>query len=72
MNHRDCGCHVTAYNEFSKIKQVGGETLRQGNLGDKLNPTFDKVMSAQEAIMDYQGSSCFYISLKTLMSLNTG
>lgn len=72
MNHRDC-CHVPAHNEFSKIKQVGGETQRQGNLGDKLTPTFDKVMSAQEAVMDYQRGSCFHISLKTyLMNLNTG
>lgn len=53
MNHSDCGCHAPAYNEFSKIKQVGGGTPRQANLGDKLIPTFDKVMSAQEAEMDY-------------------
>lgn len=70
MNHRDCGYHAPAYNEFSQIKQA---TLRQGNLGDKLTLTFDKVMSAQEAVMDYQRGSCFHISLKTyLMNLNTG
>lgn len=72
MNHGGCGCHVPAYNEFSKIKQVGAETARQSNLGDKLARTFDKVMSPQEAVMHYQAGSGFHIFLKTyLMSPTT-
>lgn len=44
----------------------------RGNLGDELTPTFDKVMRAQAAVMDYQQGSCFRIWQKTyLMNLNT-
>lgn len=73
MNHTDCECYVPPYNVFSQIKQDGGETQRQGNLGDKLTPTFDKAMTAQEAVMDNQRGSCFHILLKTyLMNPNPG
>lgn len=56
-------CYVIAYNHFAKIKKVGLETLRQANLGDKLIPAFDKVMSVQQTAMDYQQGAYFHIFL---------
>lgn len=37
--------------------------LRQANLGDKLIPAFDKVMSVQQTAMDYQQGAYFHIFL---------
>lgn len=45
---------ASEYNELIKTQKFAAETLRQGNLGDKLTPAFDKVMTAQKPAMDYQ------------------
>ena len=69
MNHRDTGCHVPAYNEFSKNKASRNEKLG-GKATLEINSAqlFDKVMSAQEAVMDYQRRHLFSYLAKDLFN----
>ena len=75
LKNKNSGFYTQHLHEGNFAKQSKLVQKVQGEATLEINSplTFDNVMNAQEAGMDYQPGACFHISLKTsLMNQNTG